>query len=143
MIPELGQLALILALALALVQATLPLLDPTPDKAVEVAYGILDEFGKTFVAEHTALWRAKLGLRDAREKDTELVSALLMVLNQSKADFTNVFRALANPAAARVIRTLLTDSIFGLDSSSAMICIALIFGAPETVPAGKHERSAS
>ena len=78
-----------------LLQATLPLLDAVPEKAIEIAYEVLDRFGKTFVPENLALWRAKLGLRDAREDDPALVNALLTVLDRSKADFTTVFRLLA------------------------------------------------
>jgi uncharacterized protein YdiU (UPF0061 family) len=84
-----------------LLQATLPLLDAEPEKAIEVAYAILERYGPAFVAENLARWRAKLGLREARDTDPELVNRLLHVLDRSRADFTNVFRLLADPAAAR------------------------------------------
>jgi len=84
-----------------LLQATLPLLDETPEKAVEAAYAILERYGQVFVPENLRLWRAKLGLRTAHDKDPELVNGLLHVLDRSKADFTTVFRALAQPEAAR------------------------------------------
>jgi uncharacterized protein YdiU (UPF0061 family) len=84
-----------------LLQATLPLLDPEPDKAIEIAYAILERYGPAFVAANLAHWRAKLGLREARDSDPELVNKLLNVLDRSRADFTNVFRALAVPEAAR------------------------------------------
>jgi serine/tyrosine/threonine adenylyltransferase len=84
-----------------LLQATLPLLDPVPEKALEVAYAVLEHFGKAFVPKNLALWRAKLGLQDPRDDDPALVNGLLTVLHKSKADFTTVFRALARPEAAR------------------------------------------
>ncbi len=84
-----------------LLQATLPLLHEQPEQAVEIAYAILDRYGPAFVAENLARWRAKLGLREARDTDPELINALLHILDRSRADFTTVFRALADPAAAR------------------------------------------
>ena len=84
-----------------LLQATLPLLADKPEQAVEIAYGILERYGPTFVAENLARWRAKLGLREARDTDPELVNELLAILARSKADFTTVFRRLATPEAAR------------------------------------------
>ena len=84
-----------------LLQATLPLLHEDADKAIEIAYGILERYGAVFVPENLRLWRAKLGLRTEHDKDPELVNGLLNVLDRSKADFTTVFRALANPEAAR------------------------------------------
>ena len=84
-----------------LLQATLPLLHAEPEKAIEIAYAILDAYGKVFVPENLALWRAKLGLEQPRDDDPELINGLLAVLDRSKADFTSVFRALADPASAR------------------------------------------
>jgi len=84
-----------------LLQATLPLLADEPEQAVQAAYGILERYGPAFVAANLARWRTKLGLREARESDPELVNALLTILDRSKADFTTVFRQLPDPAAAR------------------------------------------
>lgn len=84
-----------------LLQATLPLLHEDADKAIEIAYGILERYGAVFVPENLRLWRAKLGLRVEHDQDPELVNGLLNVLDRSKADFTGVFRALADPASAR------------------------------------------
>jgi hypothetical protein len=84
-----------------LLQATLPLLDEAPEKAIDVAYSILERYGPAFVAHNLASWRAKLGLREARETDPELINGLLQVLERSRADFTSFFRALAHPETAR------------------------------------------
>jgi hypothetical protein len=84
-----------------LLQATLPLLAEQPEQAIEIAYAILERYGPAFVADNLARWRAKLGLREARDDDPKLVNALLAILDRSKADFTTVFRQLADPARAR------------------------------------------
>jgi uncharacterized protein YdiU (UPF0061 family) len=84
-----------------LLQATLPLLAPEPEAAIEVAYGILEAYGQAFVRENVARWRAKLGLREGRDSDPELVNTFLALLDRSKADFTTVFRLLPDPAKAR------------------------------------------
>jgi uncharacterized protein YdiU (UPF0061 family) len=78
-----------------LLQATLPLLHAEPEKAVEAAYGILEAYGKAFVDENVRQWRAKLGLREPRDGDPELVNALLQLMDRSRADFTGTFRRLA------------------------------------------------
>jgi uncharacterized protein YdiU (UPF0061 family) len=78
-----------------LLQATLPLLHAEAEKAVELAYSILESYGRAFVEENVKQWRAKLGLRDAQDTDPELVNPLLNLLDRSRADFTNTFRRLA------------------------------------------------
>ena len=84
-----------------LLQATLPLLHEDPDEAVKIAYGVLDHFGTAYVPENLRLWRAKLGLREPRDSDPELVNGLLKLMDRTHADFANTFRALAKPEAAR------------------------------------------
>jgi serine/tyrosine/threonine adenylyltransferase len=84
-----------------LLQATLPLLADEPEQAVPIAYGILERYGPAFVTENLARWRAKLGLREARDTDPGLVNGLLAILQRSKADFTNTFRRLAQPESVR------------------------------------------
>jgi serine/tyrosine/threonine adenylyltransferase len=78
-----------------LLQATLPLLHSDADKAIEIAYAILERFGKAYVPANLTNWRAKLGLRDPQDKDAELINQLLTILDRSKADFTTVFRLLS------------------------------------------------
>ncbi|MBI3171982.1 MAG: YdiU family protein, partial [Hydrocarboniphaga effusa] len=78
-----------------LLQATLPLLDPDPEKAVGIAHEILERYGAAYVKENLENWRAKFGLRDAQETDAGLINDWLNILDRSKADFTRSFRALA------------------------------------------------
>jgi uncharacterized protein YdiU (UPF0061 family) len=85
-----------------LLQATLPLLHAEPEKAIEIAYQILERYGQVFVPENLALWRAKLGLAHARDDDPDLINAFLTVLANSRADFTTVFRLLGDVRAEGV-----------------------------------------
>ncbi len=85
-----------------LLQATLPLLHAEPEKAIEVAYAILERYGQVFVPENLAQWRAKLGLMQARDDDPDLINRFFTVLANSRADFTTVFRLLGEVRAEGV-----------------------------------------
>ncbi|HZR37922.1 MAG TPA: YdiU family protein [Nevskia sp.] len=78
-----------------LLQATLPLLSDEPEKAVEIATGILDLYPAVYSKAMLELWTAKLGLREAREGDAELVNRFLSILHRGRSDFTRSFRHLA------------------------------------------------
>lgn len=78
-----------------LLQATLPLLDPTPERAVEVAQDILGRFEPAFVAHNLACWRDKLGLAAPSDDDAPLINRWLSLLHDSRADFTRCFRLLS------------------------------------------------
>jgi len=78
-----------------LLQATLPLLAEDGEKAVEIATGILDRYPSAYSQAMTWLWTAKLGLREVRESDPELINRYLSVLHRGHSDFTRSFRNLA------------------------------------------------
>lgn len=78
-----------------LLQATLPLLDDDADKAIEIAYSILERYGPVHVPENLRLWRAKFGLREPHDQDGDLINAFLNLLDRAKADFATAFRLLA------------------------------------------------
>ncbi len=80
--------------------ALLPLLDPVPDKAIELATEVLSSAGARFDAHWLAGMRAKLGLSNAMPGDDELARELFMWMHTAAADFTNTFRALATGDAA-------------------------------------------
>ncbi|MFT4047317.1 MAG: YdiU family protein [Solimonas sp.] len=82
-----------------LLQATLPLLHEDENEAVRIAEGLLERFAPVYAATVTALWRAKLGLRDARDGDAELINRFLTLLHQGRSDFTRSFRRLARVSA--------------------------------------------
>jgi uncharacterized protein YdiU (UPF0061 family) len=71
-----------------LAQALLPLAGKDALKAC------LDIYTPTFERRYHALMRAKLGLREERAGDEDLVSELLGLLQGSRADYTIVFREL-------------------------------------------------
>jgi serine/tyrosine/threonine adenylyltransferase len=96
-----------------LLQATLPLLDEQPEKAVEMAQEILGCYPGAYADAVLARWRAKVGLLDAREGDRDLVNLFLNILDRGKNDFTRCFRGLAqvqaNGDAVPAIRDEITD----------------------------------
>ncbi len=84
---------------LRLAECLLPLLDEDQDKAMEAAQSAVDAFPGRFEAARLERFRAKLGLAAALSGDTLLIDDLLQVMVESRADFTNAFRALCDAAA--------------------------------------------
>jgi len=78
-----------------LLQATLPLLSEQPEQAVELANAMLERYPPAYSQAMTQLWTAKLGLREAREDDPELINRFLSILHQGHSDFSRSFRHLA------------------------------------------------
>ena len=57
-------------------------------------------YDATYSTEHTKLFRAKLGLIGSElQSDAQLISSLLDTMQETSADFTNTFRALARVQA--------------------------------------------
>jgi len=79
-----------------LLQATLPLLAETPEAALTVAQPIADQYPAIYQQAMTKRWADKLGLRDQRDGDTDLIDGYLNLLDRSHADFSRSFRNLAN-----------------------------------------------
>lgn len=73
-----------------LAQALLPLV---PKEELKSA---LDRYTPIHQAFYLELMRMKLGLEGARPDDESLVNDLLLLMAQSQADYTNVFRALGD-----------------------------------------------
>jgi uncharacterized protein YdiU (UPF0061 family) len=78
-----------------LLQATLPLLADDGEKAVEIATDILGRYPAVYAETITRLWAAKLGLREVREGDAELINRCLSILHRGHSDFTRSFRNLS------------------------------------------------
>ncbi|HEY6083854.1 MAG TPA: protein adenylyltransferase SelO family protein, partial [Nitrospira sp.] len=72
-----------------LAQALLPLAEKDSLRAG------LDSYTPIFEREYRALMRAKLGLREERVEDEDLIQGLLSLLQGSRADYTIVFRELS------------------------------------------------
>jgi len=80
-----------------LAQAMLPLLDEdNGEAAAEMAQQALRGYESELVETWAQGMRAKLGLREARENDRELVAALLDGMHRQQANYTLTFRHLAN-----------------------------------------------
>jgi uncharacterized protein YdiU (UPF0061 family) len=77
-----------------LAETLLPLIDPEPEKAVELATEVIALFIAGFEARFLAGMRRKIGLSAAVEGDADLIRRLLAVMEQSHADFTLTFSRL-------------------------------------------------
>lgn len=82
-----------------LAQSLLPLLAEEEDAAVAVAQEAIDQFPGLFNDAYLAGLRAKLGLSEEQDDDTELAQDLLTRMADNKADFTLTFRRLSDMAA--------------------------------------------
>ncbi len=82
-----------------LAETLLPLIAADEDAAVEAAKAALAEFQGVYEATFHAGMRRKLGMVAEEPDDLALASALLDLMAADGADFTLVFRALADDAA--------------------------------------------
>ena len=82
-----------------LAETLLPLIDETPDAAVEAATEVIHGFGPRYDAAATRGMGAKIGVP---EPDRELVADLLTLLREQRVDFTLFFRALAEGTAGEL-----------------------------------------
>ena len=80
-------------------ETLLPLLDPDPKRAVELANEAISAFTSRFQAHWLAGMRDKLGLSSNDEVDLELAHSLLRAMYENAADFTLTFRRLGDAAA--------------------------------------------
>lgn len=97
-----------------LLQAALPLLSDHPAEAAERLTAIYEHYAPAYSQAAIRRWTEKLGLREVRDGDAELVSRLLTILHRSKADFTRTFRHLSrvrtnSDAAAIGVREEIVD----------------------------------
>ena len=79
-------------------ETLLPLLDPNPKRAVELANEAISAFTTRFQEHWLAGMRDKLGLSSNEEGDLELAHALLRAMRENAADFTLTFRRLCDAA---------------------------------------------
>lgn len=75
-------------------EALLPLLHDDEEEAIKLAEETLSEYPEQFEAFFLVGMRAKLGMFNEEKEDKELISELLNLMQQHKADFTNTFKAL-------------------------------------------------
>ena len=81
-----------------LASAFIPLLELAHSEAEsqELLSNALSEFPVIYGQSWQALFRQKLGLESTRDNDIELIERLLQAMHDSRVDFTNLFRKLAN-----------------------------------------------
>ncbi len=96
-----------------LAECLLPLLDDDAEKAVASANEALAPVLPRINANYRAGLRAKLGLATEQDGDGDLAHDLLDVMAANRADFTLLFRGLADaaadPAADEAVRALFAD----------------------------------
>jgi uncharacterized protein YdiU (UPF0061 family) len=80
-------------------ETLLPLLDPNPQQAIELASEAISAFSSRFQEHWLAGMRDKLGLSINEEGDLELAHGLLRAMRENAADFTLTFRRLCDAAA--------------------------------------------
>lgn len=77
-------------------ECLLPLLSDDRDKAVQIVVDRLSGFAGQFEAAYFSRFLEKLGIAEERPGDRELVTGLLSLMQMGEADFTLVFRRLAD-----------------------------------------------
>jgi serine/tyrosine/threonine adenylyltransferase len=83
-----------------LAEALLPMFADDQAVAIEHANAALERFTTRFRHHWLAGMRGKLGLATAEDDDVALAEALLAWMHETRADFTNTFRALSAPDGA-------------------------------------------
>jgi len=99
-----------------LAETLLPLLDPDPDAALAKANEAIGLFPALFTNELTSSLRAKLGLFQEHDGDLALAQDLLQIMSANGADFTLVFRRLADVEASPESLRELFATTGGIDS---------------------------
>jgi len=80
-------------------ETLLPLVDPNPELAVELAKEAISSFASLYEEHWLAGMRKKLGLCGNADGDLDLVRDLLRAMHENGADFTLTFRRLCAAAA--------------------------------------------
>ncbi len=80
-------------------ETLLPLVDPNPERAVELASEEISAFTSRYEEHWLAGMREKLGLSGKEDGDLDLVRDLLQAMHENAADFTLTLRRLCAAAA--------------------------------------------
>ena len=78
-----------------LAEALLPLIDPNPNRAIEVVTEAVNEFPIRYDEAYRRGMLSKLGLQTTQRGDDELIGELLAWMQTASADWTNTFRDLS------------------------------------------------
>lgn len=76
-------------------ETLLALFDADEQRALALGQQALQKFAERFNFHYMAIMRAKLGLTSEQEGDAELITALLTLMQEHKADYTNTLRTLS------------------------------------------------
>jgi uncharacterized protein YdiU (UPF0061 family) len=79
-------------------ETLLPILDQSPERAVELASDAVSGFAASFQAHWAAGMGEKLGISSTEDGDLDLVRAWLAAMHENGADFTLTFRQLCDAA---------------------------------------------
>jgi serine/tyrosine/threonine adenylyltransferase len=79
-------------------ETLLPLIDPSPERAVQLATEVISTFTTSFKDHWLAGMRRKLGMSLREDGDAALAEDLLEVMHRNQADFTLTFRGLCRAA---------------------------------------------
>jgi len=79
-----------------LAEALLPLIDPEPATALQLAQACLDVFDHIWVDKYYAMMLLKLGIEKKAPELYSLVDELLALMRHMKLDYTNTFLALTH-----------------------------------------------
>ena len=96
-------------------ESLLPLIDDDPQRAVELAVGVLGQFQAFYDAAWLAGMKAKLGLPDNIDDDKarSLATDLLALLHENRVDYTSFFRGLGAAARGAVGTPMLEVATIG------------------------------
>jgi uncharacterized protein YdiU (UPF0061 family) len=94
-------------------ETLLPILDPSPERAVALANDAISEFSSRFAQHWLTGMLRKLGIIHSEDGDRELVQELLDCMQHNQSDFTLTFRALCDvaeyPGAESTLRALFAN----------------------------------
>ena len=94
-------------------ETLLPLLDAEPERALELASGVIHRIPEWFQEEWLSGMGKKIGLECREEQDLLLVEELLESMHRGEADFTLTFRRLCNaaehPSGDALVRELFSN----------------------------------
>lgn len=93
-----------------LASSLLPLIDETPEKAIEQAQAIIDSFPPLYDEAWLVMMRRKLGWIGEAPGDTELINELLQWMLDHGADYTNTFLLLQDTLKTDMAVTQLMES---------------------------------
>lgn len=82
-----------------LASALIPLIDDVPEKAIEKAKEVINQYPNLYAKRFRSMMKRKLGLEGEKEGDIQLISDILQWMEMTYADYTNTFAYLTYATA--------------------------------------------